>query len=85
MNDGQDVGSWRELGGHLSTAVVLAGGVLVGAVNIYVAASLLPTAVADIGGERLYAWNMTAFLVAQVVATTFVSRALARRGGAGPT
>lgn len=83
MDDGQDAGSWRELGDHLSTAVVLAGGVLVGAVNIYVAASLLPTAVADIGGERLYAWNMTAFLVAQVVATTFVGRVLARRGGVG--
>ncbi|WP_116203082.1 MFS transporter [Amycolatopsis circi] len=76
------MGSWRELGAHFSTAVVLAAGVLVGAVNIYVAASLLPTAVADIGGERLYAWNMTAFLVAQVVATMFVSRALARLGNA---
>ncbi|UKD54563.1 MFS transporter [Amycolatopsis sp. FU40] len=76
------MGSWRELGAHFSTAVVLAGGVLVGAVNIYVAASLLPTAVAGIGGERLYAWNMTAFLVAQVVATMFVSRALARLGNA---
>ncbi|MFD2472798.1 MFS transporter [Amycolatopsis silviterrae] len=76
------MGSWRELGAHFSTTVVLAGGVLVGAVNIYVAASLLPTAVADIGGERLYAWNMTAFLVAQVVATMFVSRALARLGNA---
>ncbi|WP_033290242.1 MFS transporter [Amycolatopsis jejuensis] len=73
-------GSWRELGAHFSTAVVLAGGVLVGAVNIYVAASLLPTAVSDIGGERLYAWNTTAFLIAQVVATMFVSRVLARRG-----
>ncbi|MFB9925377.1 MFS transporter [Amycolatopsis halotolerans] len=76
------MGSWRELGAHFSTAVVLAGGVLVGAVTIYVAASLLPTAVADIGGERLYAWNMTAFLVAQVVATMFVGRALARLGNA---
>lgn len=35
MDDGQDAGSWRELGGHLGTAVVFGGGVLVGAVNIY--------------------------------------------------
>nr|WP_275294233.1 MFS transporter [Amycolatopsis sp. La24] len=82
IREEKQVGSWRELRVHFSTAVVLAGGVLVGAVNIYVAASLLPTAVADIGGERLYAWNMTAFLVAQVVATMFVSRALARLGNA---
>lgn len=83
MDNGQGVGSWRELGAHLSTAVVLAGGVLVGAVNIYVAASLLPTAAGDLGGERLYAWNMTAFLVAQVVATMFVSRMLSRHGNVG--
>lgn len=76
-------GSWRELGAHLSTAVVLAGGILVGAVNIYVAASLLPTAVADIGGAPLYAWNMTAFLVAQVVATMLVGGALSRYGDTG--
>jgi MFS family permease len=83
VENSQDVGSWRELGGHLSTAVVLAGGVLVGAVNIYVAASLLPTAVDDIGGERLYAWNMTAFLIAQVVATMLVSRVLSQHGDVG--
>ncbi|MFF2806885.1 MFS transporter [Streptomyces sp. NPDC058000] len=80
MDDHQSVGTWRELGSHLGTALVLAGGVLVGAVNIYLTASLLPTAVADIGGERLYAWNMTVFLTAQVVATMLVSRTLARRG-----
>ncbi|MFJ5677544.1 MFS transporter [Streptomyces sp. NPDC093097] len=83
MDDSQRVGSWRELGSHCGTAVVLAGGVLVGAVNIYLAASLLPTAVADIGGERLYAWNTTVFLTAQVVATMLVSRVLARRGNTG--
>lgn len=83
MSIEQDVGSWRELGRHTSTAVVLAGGVLVGAVNIYVAASLLPTAIRDIGGEPLYAWNMTAFLVAQVVATLLVGRSLSRYGGKG--
>ncbi|MBW4718754.1 MFS transporter [Saccharothrix obliqua] len=83
MRDKENVGSWRELGAHASTALVLAGGVLMGAVNIYVAASLLPTVVGDIGGELLYAWTMTAFLVAQVVATMCVSRVLSRYGGVG--
>lgn len=82
MEHGQ-IGSWREFGGHLGTAIVLAGGVLIGAVNIYMVASLLPTAVDDIGGQRLYAWNMTAFLVAQVVATMLVSRVLSRCGNVG--
>ncbi len=77
--------SWRELLGprHGKTAIVLAGGVLVGAVNIYLASSLLPTAVADLGGERFYAWNMTVYLVAMVVATMLVGRFLARWGNVG--
>ncbi|RSN25908.1 MFS transporter [Amycolatopsis sp. WAC 04169] len=83
MNIGQDVGSWRELGRHSSTASVLAGGVLVGAITIYVAASLLPTAIEEIGGRSLYAWTMTAFLVAQIVATMVVGQALSRFGGKG--
>ncbi|WP_037303114.1 MFS transporter [Amycolatopsis orientalis] len=83
MSIGQDVGSWRELKHHMSTAVVLAGGVLIGAITIYVAASLLPTAVQEIGGRPLYAWTMTAFLISQVVATMLVGRSLSRYGGAG--
>jgi MFS family permease len=83
VDNGQSVGSWRELGRHLGTAVVVAGGVLLGAVNIYLAASLLPTAVEDIGGERLYAWNMTMLLAAQVVATMVVGRVLSRYGNVG--
>ncbi|WP_285780694.1 MFS transporter [Microtetraspora sp. NBRC 13810] len=62
---------------------MLAGGVLVGAVNIYLASSLLPTAVADIGGAGFYAWNMTIYLVAMVIATMLVSRLLARWGNVG--
>ncbi|MFI6636643.1 MFS transporter [Nonomuraea fuscirosea] len=58
-------------------------GVLVGAINIYLASSLLPTAVADIGGAGFYAWNMTIYLVAMVIATMLVSRLLARWGDVG--
>ncbi|WP_067535018.1 MFS transporter [Nocardia crassostreae] len=83
MDDGREVGSWRALGGYWGAVVVLAGGVLVGAVNIYLAASLLPTAVEEIGGERVYAWATTVFLVAQVIATLSVGRVLSARGGVG--
>ncbi|MDR8412388.1 MFS transporter [Nonomuraea sp. 3-1Str] len=77
--------SWRELLSpeHAGAAIVLAVGVLVGAINIYLASSLLPTAVADIGGADFYAWNMTIYLVAMVIATMLVSRFLARWGGVG--
>ncbi|NUW32435.1 MFS transporter [Nonomuraea sp. SMC257] len=63
--------------------MVLAGGVLVAAINIYLAASLLPTAVSDLGGESFYAWNMTIYLVAMVVATMLTGRLLSRRGNVG--
>ncbi|MDF2705474.1 MAG: transport transrane protein [Nonomuraea muscovyensis] len=77
--------SWRELLGpeHLGAAVVLASGVLVGAINIYLAASLLPTAVADLGGATFYAWNMTAYLIAMVIATMLSGRFLSRWGNVG--
>jgi hypothetical protein len=54
---------WRELLDHRGAVIVLACGVLVGAVNIYLASSLLPTAVAELGGTGFYAWNMTIYLV----------------------
>ncbi|MFI6603896.1 MFS transporter [Nonomuraea sp. NPDC050536] len=77
--------AWRELLGreYLGAAIVLAGGVLVGAINIYLAASLLPTAVADLGGASFYAWNMTVYLVAMVIATMLTGRFLHRWGNVG--
>ncbi|MGW6503623.1 MFS transporter [Nonomuraea angiospora] len=63
--------------------IVPAGGVLVGAINIYLAASLLPTAVAELGGAGFYAWNMTIYLVAMVVATMLAGRFLSRWGSVG--
>ncbi|MBF6327339.1 MFS transporter [Nocardia transvalensis] len=83
MDTERNTGSWRDFRQHAEVATVLAGGVLVGAITIYLAASLLPTAVEDIGGERLYAWNTTVFLVAQVVGTLVVNRLLAGRGAVG--
>ena len=57
-----------------------AGGVAIYAVNEFVTISLLPDVVADIGGERIYAWVTTVYLVASVVAATTVSPALQRFG-----
>ncbi|MFF0248666.1 MFS transporter [Streptosporangium sandarakinum] len=85
MNPPSDPPAWRELLGreYLGAAIVLAGGVLVGAINIYLAASLLPTAVADLGGAGFYAWNMTVYLVAMVIATMLTGRLLSRWGNVG--
>jgi MFS family permease len=75
-------GSWRELLGpkNLGASAVLAGGVALYATNEFLTISLMPSAVADIGGQRFYAWVTTVYLVASVVAATTVSATLARLG-----
>jgi MFS family permease len=75
-------GSWRDLLGpeHLGAATVLAGGVALYATNEFVTISLLPSVVADIGGQRLYAWVTTVYLVGSVVAATTVNSLLLRLG-----
>ncbi|CAN5500860.1 MFS transporter [soil metagenome] len=75
-------GTWRGLlgPGHLGTSTVLAGGVLLYATNEFITISLLPTAVADIGGQRFYAWVTTVYLVASVVAATTVHPMVVRLG-----
>jgi MFS family permease len=72
-------GSWRDLlaTGRRGTVAVLSGGVLLYAVDTYVTASLLPSAVAEIGGERFYAWVTTVYLLTAVVASALVGRLLA--------
>ncbi|MFY9768606.1 MAG: MFS transporter, partial [Mycobacterium sp.] len=59
---------WRALLGprYLGTSTLLAGGVALYATNEFLTVSLLPSAVADIGGERLYAWVTTLYLVGSV-------------------
>ena len=75
-------GSWRELLGpkNLGACTVLAGGVALYATNEFLTISLMPSAVADIGGQRLYAWVTTVYLVASVVAATTVHSLLMRLG-----
>jgi MFS family permease len=85
MSTAEVTGSWRVLLGprYLSTLTVLAGGVALYAINEFLTSSLLPSTVADIGGERLYAWVTTLYLVGSVVAATTVSAALLRVGARG--
>ena len=84
-DDAGQQGSWGQLlsGRNLPVIVVLAGGVALYAINVYLASSLLPSAVGEIGGQRLYAWNTTVFLLASVGSSVLVNRllrAVSRRG-----
>ncbi|MBV8294646.1 MAG: MFS transporter [Mycobacterium sp.] len=78
----ETAGSWRVLLGprYVGTSTLLAGGVALYAINEFLTISLLPSTVAEIGGERLYAWVTTLYLVGSVVAATTVSAALLRAG-----
>ncbi len=76
------IDGWRALLGprYVRTSTLLAGGVALYATNEFVTASLLPSAIADIGGERLYAWVTTLYLVGSVVTASMVNAALSRIG-----
>ena len=80
--DGDAIDGWRALLGprHVRTSTLLAGGVALYATNEFVTASLLPSAIADIGGERLYAWVTTLYRVGSVITASMVSAALSRIG-----
>ncbi len=73
---------WRTLLGprFLGTSTLLAGGVALYATNEFLTVSLLPSAIADIGGERFYAWVTTLYLVGSVVAAATVNSTLLRVG-----
>jgi MFS family permease len=75
-------GSWRALLGRerIGTSTVLAGGVALYATNEFLTISLLPSTVAEIGGQRFYAWVVTVYLVGSVVAATAVNPLLTRFG-----
>lgn len=76
--------SWSDLlsGRYLAIVLVMASGVLLYAMNLYFTAALLPSIVADIGGQQYYAWVTTAFVIAAIVASLFVSRMLEWKGAA---
>lgn len=64
-------------------ALVLAGGVVLHAVNVYIATTILPTVVQDIGGLDLYARNTTLFVVASILGSALSPKLLAMTGPKG--
>ncbi|HEY9012183.1 MAG TPA: MFS transporter, partial [Devosia sp.] len=77
-----DKTSWGEFlrEGGLSVWV-LAGGVGLQAMEAFIGSTLLPSAVAEIGGLELFSWNTTLFIVASIIASIF---AAVRPFGIGP-
>jgi MFS family permease len=75
-------GHWRELWStrYVRTSAVVAGGVVLYSTNEFLTISMLPSTINEIGGERLYAWVTTLYLVGSVVAAATVNTLLRRIG-----
>ncbi|VVE23498.1 MFS transporter [Pandoraea iniqua] len=67
---------WRDLltGNNGWRSLALAGGVALHATNVYVATTVLPSIVREIGGLDLYSWNTTLFVVASILGSVFASK-----------
>ena len=77
-----DDGRWRDLfsGKNAAISIALSLGVVIHAVNILMATTILPSVVEDIGGLNLYAWNTTLFVAASIVGSVFSARILSVYG-----
>jgi MFS family permease len=75
-------GHWRELWSspYSRTTALVAGGVVLYSTNEFLTISMLPSTVNEIGGERIYAWVTTLYLVGSVVAAATVNALLHRIG-----
>ncbi len=74
--------SWSELlaGRNAARAAMLASGVVVHAINVFLATTILPSIVADIGGLDYYAWNTTLFVLASIAGAASSPRLLQSTG-----
>ncbi|AYJ87707.1 MFS transporter [Sphingomonas paeninsulae] len=64
-------------------SLALAGGVALHAINVYIATTILPSVVRDIGGLDLYAWNTTVFVIASILGSALSAKLLQQTGPRG--
>ena len=67
---------WAALlhGRNAIRSLTLAGGVALHALNVFIATTILPSVVKDIGGLAYYAWNTTAFVVLSILGSALSPR-----------
>jgi MFS family permease len=81
-SDADLVPGWGELlrGRNLLRSLALSGGVAIHAVNLYLATTILPSVVSDIGGLEFYAWNTTVYVVGSIIGAAVAAQFLGRWG-----
>lgn len=82
-----DDASWLDLfrGANALRVLVLAAGVALHAINLYLTTTILPSVVDDIGGVAFYAWNTTLFIVASITGAAVAAQVIQHLGRAAPT
>lgn len=85
MSAASATASWSGLlsGRNGMRSLALAGGTALHAINVYVATTIMPSIVADIGGLAWYAWNTTLFVIASIVGASLAAPLAGRAGGKG--
>lgn len=73
---------WADLfsRGKAMPVLVLGGGVTLYSVNMYIAITVMPSVVQEIGGLDFYAWTMTLFVVGSILGAALAANLLRRRG-----
>lgn len=78
----ESTASWGALfsNGNGIRAIALALGVMLHATNVYLATTVMPSIIKEIGGLEYYAWNTTLFVVASVIGSVVSANRLAALG-----
>jgi MFS family permease len=73
---------WQTLlsGRNAIKTLALAGGVTLHAMNVYMATTIMPSIIKDIGGLTYYSWNTTIFIVASIIGSVLSARNLVLQG-----
>ncbi|CAM3713207.1 MFS transporter [Elizabethkingia bruuniana] len=83
-NENMDIqnAGWGALfsNGNGLKATVLALGVMLHATNVYLATTIMPSIIKEIGGLEYYAWNTTIFVVASVIGSVISANKIAKLG-----
>jgi MFS family permease len=71
-------------GGNAARSAVVAGGMILHALNTFIVATILPSVVRDIGGLQYFAWSTVLYVIASLLGGAVLAQAL-RAAGARPT
>jgi len=74
--------NWKHLfsGSNSLKTSALCGGVALHAINVFLATTILPSVINDIGGMQFYTWNTSLFIIASIIGSVVSPRLLSVRG-----